>query len=305
MFITKYFGKTDGFAGSIGPGNGNKLVCSDVSNCEFVHGAGGTLLQHWKEHALHTDLRPNDVLFYFTTCGWMMWNWLVSVLASGATAVLFDGNPAHPSASILFDIAERERLTLLAVVRQGDTVARIGGDEFVVVLENLHTHVRKAARQAEGLAEKMRQSLAQPMPLAGQSVQTSCSIGVVMFADASASADDLMKHADLAMYQAKEAGRNVVRFFDPEMHAAVVYRMHLEQDLRTALQEGQLILFYQVQVNAQAQPIGFEALVRWRHPRHGLVSPGEFIPLAGGACRGAFGQAGRPQDRGRSRGEAL
>ncbi len=177
---------------------------------------------------------------------------------------------------LLTEMAHR----LLAVVRQGDTVARIGGDEFVVVLENLHTHVRKAARQAEGLAEKMRQSLAQPMPLAGQSVQTSCSIGVVMFADASASADDLMKHADLAMYQAKEAGRNVVRFFDPEMHAAVVYRMHLEQDLRTALQEGQLILFYQVQVNAQAQPIGFEALVRWRHPRHGLVSPGEFIPLA-------------------------
>ena len=165
-------------------------------------------------------------------------------------------------------------------MREGDTVARIGGDEFVVVLENLNTHLRKAARQAEQMAEKIRLSLAEPMQLAGQSVQGSCSIGVVLFADDTASADDLMKHADLAMYQAKEAGRNVVRFFDPEMHAAVVYRMTLEQDLRTALQEEQLVLFYQVQVDVQGQVIGTEALVRWQHPQRGLISPGEFIAVA-------------------------
>ena len=177
---------------------------------------------------------------------------------------------------LLREMAQR----LSAAVREGDTVARIGGDEFVVVLENLNTHPRKAARQAEQVAEKIRLSLAQPMHLAGQAVQGSCSIGVVLFADDTASADDLMKHADLAMYQAKEAGRNIVRFFDPEMHAAVLYRMTLEQDLRTALQEDQLLLFYQVQVNAQGQAVGAEALVRWQHPQRGLISPGEFIPLA-------------------------
>ncbi|MBP6395577.1 MAG: EAL domain-containing protein [Giesbergeria sp.] len=177
---------------------------------------------------------------------------------------------------LLREMAQR----LTAAVREGDTVARIGGDEFVVVLENLNTHPRKAARQAEQVAEKIRLSLAQPMHLAGQAVQGSCSIGVVLFADDTASADDLMKHADLAMYQAKEAGRNIVRFFDPEMHAAVLYRMTLEQDLRTALQEDQLLLFYQVQVNAQGQAVGAEALVRWQHPQRGLISPGEFIPLA-------------------------
>ena len=177
---------------------------------------------------------------------------------------------------LLREMAQR----LSAAAREGDTVSRIGGDEFVVVLENLNTHARKAARQAEEVAEKMRLSLAQPMLLAGQSVQGSCSIGVVLFADDTASADDLMKHADLAMYQAKEAGRNAVRFFDPEMHAAVVNRMTLEQDLRTALQENQLVLFYQVQVDEHGQAVGVEALVRWQHPLRGLISPGEFIPLA-------------------------
>ena len=177
---------------------------------------------------------------------------------------------------LLHEMAQR----LSAAVRDGDTVARLGGDEFVVVLENLNTQVRKAARQAEGVAEKMRLSLAQPMQLAGRSVQTSCSIGVVLFTDDSASADDLMKHADLAMYQAKEAGRNTVRFFDPEMHAAVLHRVALEQDLRIALQKDHLVLFYQVQVDPQGRAVGTEALVRWRHPQRGLISPGEFIPLA-------------------------
>ncbi|WP_051603022.1 bifunctional diguanylate cyclase/phosphodiesterase [Simplicispira psychrophila] len=177
---------------------------------------------------------------------------------------------------LLHEMAQR----LSAAVREIDTVARLGGDEFVVVLENLNTQVRKAARQAEDIAEKIRSALAQPMLLAEQSIQSSCSIGVVLFTDAHASADDLMKHADLAMYQAKEAGRNTVRFFDPQMHAAVLHRVALEQDLRTALQDGHLVLFYQVQVDALGHCVGVEALVRWRHPQRGLVSPGEFIPLA-------------------------
>ena len=169
---------------------------------------------------------------------------------------------------------------LSACIRAGDTVARLGGDEFVVVLENMDTQARKAARQAQVVSEKVLLSIAQPLQLAGHELQTSCSIGVVLLTDDNASADDLMKHADLAMYQAKEAGRNTVRFFDPEMHAAVVKRVALEKDLRTGLQQGHLELFYQVQVDAQDHVVGTEALVRWHHPQRGLISPAEFIPLA-------------------------
>ncbi|MDD2713106.1 MAG: cache domain-containing protein, partial [Simplicispira sp.] len=177
---------------------------------------------------------------------------------------------------LLQEMAQR----LSACVRAGDTVARLGGDEFVVVLENLSTHIRKAANQAEAVSEKVLLSLARSLHLAGHELQTSCSIGVVLFTDGNASADDLMKHADLAMYQAKEAGRNTVRFFDPEMHAAVLNRVTLEKDLRTGLQEGHLELFYQVQVDAQDRVVGTEALVRWHHPERGLIPPSEFIPLA-------------------------
>ena len=169
---------------------------------------------------------------------------------------------------------------LVGTVREGDTVARLGGDEFVVVLEDLSTQAPKAARQAEEIAEKMLQALAAPVALADQEVKSSCSVGVVLFANDTVRPEDLMKHADLAMYQAKESGRNTLRFFDPEMHDAVVNRLALEQDLRTGLQEGQLLLYYQAQVDGHGQIVGAEALVRWQHPRRGMVSPAEFIPLA-------------------------
>ena len=159
-------------------------------------------------------------------------------------------------------------------------IARLGGDEFVVILEGLSAQAHHAATQAEGVAHKMLQALASPMALAGHAMQSSCSIGVVLFVGDEASADDLMKHADLAMYQAKEAGRNTVRFFDPEMHAAVVHRLALEQDLRTALHEQQLRLYHQPQVDGTGRIIGTEGLVRWQHPLRGLVSPRDFIGLA-------------------------
>jgi len=169
---------------------------------------------------------------------------------------------------------------LVTTVREGDTVARLGGDEFVVVLEDLSTQAPKAARQAEEVAEKMLHALAAPVALADQEVKTSCSVGVVLFANDTVRPEDLMKHADLAMYQAKESGRNTVRFFDPEMHDAVVNRLALEQDLRTGLQEGQLLLYYQAQVDGHGEIVGAESLVRWLHPRRGMISPAEFIPLA-------------------------
>ena len=177
---------------------------------------------------------------------------------------------------LLQQVAKR----LVASVRERDTVARLGGDEFVVVLEDLSPLASEAAAQAEGVAEKVLASLSQPCLLEGIEVKNSCSIGIVLFTDANASADDLMKHADLAMYQAKEAGRNTLRFFDPEMHAAVVKRVALEKDLRNGLREGQLLLFYQAQVDGMNRVLGAEALVRWRHPEQGMVSPAEFIPLA-------------------------
>lgn len=170
---------------------------------------------------------------------------------------------------------------LVTTVRESDTVARLGGDEFMVVLEDLSMQAPKAARQAEEVAEKILQALAAPVTLAKQEVKTSCSVGVVLFANEEAvRPEDLMKHADLAMYQAKESGRNAVRFFDPEMHDAVVKRLALERDLRTGLQEGQLRLYYQAQVGGHGKIVGAEGLVRWLHPLRGMIPPAEFIPLA-------------------------
>ncbi len=177
---------------------------------------------------------------------------------------------------LLREMAQR----LSSTVRQGDTVARLGGDEFMVVLENLSPTPANAALQAKTLAQTVLNNLALPMQLAHKEVQTTCSIGVVLFSGEENDTDSLMKHADLAMYQAKEMGRNTVCFFDPEMHAKVMQRMALEQELRQALENEQLLLHYQPQVNAQGTIVGAEALVRWQHPERGLVSPGQFIPLA-------------------------
>lgn len=166
-------------------------------------------------------------------------------------------------------------------MRDGDTVARLGGDEFVIVSENLSAEPDSAALEARALAEQVLDTLAQPLSISGKPVQNTCSMGVVLFLGRQHSSDELMKHADLAMYQAKESGRNTVRFFDPDMHAKVVQRLHLEQALREALESsGQLLLYYQPQVDAEERIVGAEALVRWQHPEKGMVSPGEFIPLA-------------------------
>ncbi len=169
---------------------------------------------------------------------------------------------------------------LRAAVREGDTVARLGGDEFVVVLEGLDVQELKAAAQAEVVAQDILAVLAQPVELQGQEVQVTGSIGVVLFTGSTVVIQDLMQYADLAMYRAKEDGRNTVRFFNPEMQQGVLERLALEKSLRIALQEGQLRLFYQPQVDHQGRITGVEGLVRWQHPQRGLVPPGEFIPLA-------------------------
>lgn len=169
---------------------------------------------------------------------------------------------------------------LLTCVRGHDTVARLGGDEFVVILEDLSKSPQEAATQTETVGEKILGALAAPFPLAGYEHHSTGNIGVTLFSDQQETVDDLLKRADLAMYQAKAAGCNTLRFFDPQMQAAVTARNALEADLRRGMREGQFVLHYQPQVDGDGRLTGAEALVRWQHPRRGLVSPGEFIPLA-------------------------
>lgn len=177
---------------------------------------------------------------------------------------------------LLVEVARR----LQACVREDDTVARLGGDEFVIVLNDLNAVAAKAAVQAENLAEKMRASINATVDLHGYAYHGSPSIGICMFKGDDASEDELLKRADTAMYQAKQAGRNAIRFFDPATHTAMEARIALEADLRCALPEKQFTLYYQMQVNHTGYIIGAEALLRWKHPDRGLVSPLEFIPLA-------------------------
>ncbi|MFC3851933.1 putative bifunctional diguanylate cyclase/phosphodiesterase [Salinispirillum marinum] len=179
--------------------------------------------------------------------------------------------------SLLRHVARR----LLGAVREGDTVARLGGDEFVIILEAVGTgDLDEAARHAEGVADVVREALNQPYRLRTLLHRCSPSIGVTLFYCGKESTDILLKQADMAMYEAKAAGRNAIRFFDPDMQRAVNERAHLEQDLRTAIRDGQLRLYLQSQVDTHCQVIGAEALIRWQHHERGLLSPAAFIPLA-------------------------
>ena len=177
---------------------------------------------------------------------------------------------------LLQQVAQR----LVGCVREGDTVARLGGDEFVLMLEDLSENSQEAATQTESVGEKILAVLNQPYQLDAQRYHNTPSIGVTLFVDHDGSVDELMKRADMAMYQAKAAGRNTLRFFDPVMQAEVTTRVALEADLREAALKGQFVLHYQAQVAANGRLTGAEALLRWNHPQRGLVSPMEFIPLA-------------------------
>ena len=177
---------------------------------------------------------------------------------------------------LLVQVAQRLNLC----VRESDTVARIGGDEFVVMLASLGAQRAEAATQAQAVAEKIVHAFAQPFDLEGYEYSSTPSLGVALFSDAQLTVDELLKRADLAMYQAKASGRNTIRFFDPEMQAAVSLRVQMEGDLRRALHKREFVLYYQPQVDADGCLTGAEALVRWQHPQHGLMSPFNFIPVA-------------------------
>ncbi len=165
-------------------------------------------------------------------------------------------------------------------VRAGDTVARLGGDEFVVMLANLSASESEAATGIESVADKILTSFNHKYQLNNVAFQSTASIGITLFGARHPSIDDLMKQADLAMYKAKESGRNTFRFFDPAMESVVKERAALEEGLRRAVDGKQFVLHYQAQVGGQGRVTGAEVLVRWQHPERGLVSPAEFIPLA-------------------------
>jgi diguanylate cyclase (GGDEF)-like protein/PAS domain S-box-containing protein len=164
-------------------------------------------------------------------------------------------------------------------VREGDTVARLGGDEFVVILDNLGGHLEEAALQAARIAEKLNRAIAQPCRQGDSELYPSASIGATLIGQ-NDSVQDLLKHADLALYRAKDSGRNAVRFYDPAMQVAVQKRSAMDTALRQALNQGQFRLYYQPQVDAAGRMNGVEALLRWQDPQNGLILPNDFIPLA-------------------------
>ncbi|MDO8284171.1 MAG: EAL domain-containing protein [Rhodoferax sp.] len=169
---------------------------------------------------------------------------------------------------------------LTSCVRQGDTVARLGGDEFVVMIEELSDNREEAAALAETIGEKLLAAISVPYRLAGLEYQITPSIGITLYSDHEQSTDELLKQADLAMYQSKAAGRNTLRFFDPAMQAVITTRVSLEKDIRQGILKDQFVLYYQPQINRDGRTVGAEVLLRWPHPERGMVSPVDFIPLA-------------------------
>jgi diguanylate cyclase (GGDEF)-like protein/PAS domain S-box-containing protein len=184
----------------------------------------------------------------------------------------------HDQGDLLLQQVARRLKT--CVPRESDTVARHGGDEFVIALEALSENQDEAAAQAETVAEKILAVFDSPFQLTDHQHHTTPSIGVALFDKHISKVDELLKRADLAMYQAKAAGRNLIRFFDPEMQTVISARVELEADLRRGLQRQEFLLHYQRQTDSNNHTIGAEALVRWYHPRRRLVLPALFIPLA-------------------------
>lgn len=177
---------------------------------------------------------------------------------------------------LLKEVAER----LKSCVRAGDTVARMGGDEFVVMLEDLNEQPHVAATQAEATGEKILASLNQIYQFGRKELHNSASIGVTLLNSNQREFGEPYQQADIAMYQAKKAGRNTLRFFDPQMQKVVNARSTLEGELHKAIEYHQFFLYYQIQVENTQCPTGAEALIRWVHPTRNLVSPTEFIPIA-------------------------
>jgi diguanylate cyclase (GGDEF)-like protein len=182
----------------------------------------------------------------------------------------------HQAGDLLLQESAR-RLT--RSTREADTVARLGGDEFVVMLEELSDLPEEAAARAKMIAEKILAVISQPYLLAGHQCFITSSIGITIIGNRQENPDEVLQQADIAMYQAKAAGRNTLRLFEPDLRTAANAHAELEKELRAAVREKQFLLYYQPQMD-RGVLTGVEALVRWNHPHRSIVAPGEFIPLA-------------------------
>lgn len=171
-------------------------------------------------------------------------------------------------------------LRIQACVRQADTVARLGGDEFIVMLVDLSPDEAQAALHAEAIGKKILAAIHQPFMLASKLHHSSASMGLCLFLGQNAALDELLKRADSAMYQAKNNGRNALRFYDPQIQASLETHMALESELRSALPNHQFKLYYQIQMDSLDGVLGAEVLLRWEHPHQGLVLPDQFIAMA-------------------------
>jgi diguanylate cyclase (GGDEF)-like protein/PAS domain S-box-containing protein len=168
---------------------------------------------------------------------------------------------------------------LISCVRETDTVARLGGDEFVMILEDLSETPEDAAALSKTVGEKILAAIGKPFLLDGHNCLSTSSIGITVFGNGRESAQQVLQQADIAMHQAKAAGRNTICFFAPALQTAVNTRAQLEDDIRQAIETRQFELYYQPQVE-RGHLIGAEALLRWNHPTRGLLAPAEFIALA-------------------------
>jgi diguanylate cyclase (GGDEF)-like protein/PAS domain S-box-containing protein len=213
-------------------------------------------------------------------------------------ALLPNGNPDRTGALMFIDLdnfkvlndtrghaigdmlLQKVAARLNSCVRLRDTVARLGGDEFVVLLQDLGDDRDMASQRARVVAQKILAALCEPCDLAGNEYDGTCSIGITLVTQHQQSVGDLLKQADLAMYQAKAAGRNTICFFDPGMQALATANAALTSELRQGLRNNEFLLYYQPQVGAEGHMVGVEALVRWNHPQRGLVAPDAFITQA-------------------------
>ncbi len=177
---------------------------------------------------------------------------------------------------LLMEVARRLR----GSVRAEDTVARLSGDEFVIILEDLSTDVEQSVIEARNVGEKILETVHQPYHLKEIEYYNTCSIGISLFIGSQVSVDELLKRSDTAMYQAKGAGRNTLKFYDPQMQSALEKRIELEALLRVALLKDQFVMLYQPQVTETRRIFGAELLLRWDSPQHGVLSPTEFITIA-------------------------
>jgi len=165
-------------------------------------------------------------------------------------------------------------------VRQEDTAARMGGDEFIIIVTELDNSIGLAAHKVRGIAEEISICLAAPCQIGGRDLQITPSVGVSLFPKEDIGVDDILKQADTAMYRAKAAGRNAIHFFLPSMQEAADERLRLNTEIRQALDENQFALYYQTQVDISGQLVGAEALLRWHHPERGVILPGVFLETA-------------------------